>query len=191
MSIRKSPQRKLREAGCQADADLPQRVIFSSLGNSDPSPYPPPALNTQIRFPAPLPPQPTGGSGGRPGPPSPGPLEWAGQGGPETPPTPREAEQRKGAEPGTRGGVGRVGRNQERTPGRKADPLARNNPVALPSPSDLCWTHLLHVSHGPSSSAPAESAPRPRRRLRAEGDLATAPLPPLSPPRRANGGVRG
>lgn len=85
------------------------------------------------------------------------PPGWAGRGGSETPYSARDGEKRnRGRGRNLRRWVweGSDGTKKGNRP-RKLGPLARHNPVALPGPGDLCWTHLLHVSHGPESSAPA------------------------------------
>lgn len=110
---------------------------------------------------------------------------------PETP-KPRaersEAQRRKGGGTWDAGGVGRVGRNQERTLGRKARSASKTQPL---------WHYLVLVTSaeptcsmsttGRALLPPKLSAQLARQRLRAEGILAAALLPPLGPPSRGNG----
>lgn len=104
-------------------------------------------------------------------------------------PTPREQLQlaeRKGAEPGARGAwEGSDGTRDGHRAGKRI-PLARDSSRTITRFQRPLQDPPASCHHGPHSSCLSCSpAPRPRKLLRAEGDLLAAQLPPLSPPPKA------
>lgn len=139
-------------------------MFSSSFRAPAPCPYPTPVPHYPDFVPRLSPQSEERGSGGRSGTPSPGALGWAGPrrvtagGSPPEPPEPSAGANLGGAEKGggtwDAAGAGRVGRNQQRTPGREAESADKTQPSYHPAPV---------TSPGPtcSMSATAQSLPAP------------------------------